>query len=186
MLQDTARLARMVDDLLALARLDETSRPPRRALVDLDEVVYAQVAQLRAAGGSAARVPLRTGGVCAALVAGDADLLSRVVRNLLDNALRYADTQVEVTLTSHDGLVELTVHDDGPGIPAADTERVFRRFERLQDARDRDTGGSGLGLAIVHDAVRTGGGTVTVEPSPRGARLVVRLPSAEVPELAPA
>lgn len=179
MLEDTARLARLVDDLLALARLDETSRPPRRQLVDLDEVVFAQVGQLR----PSARVPLRTGGVSAALVTGDADLLSRVVRNLLDNALRYADSQVEVMLISRDGLVELTVHDDGPGIPQADVERVFRRFERLQDARDRDSGGSGLGLAIVHDAVRTAGGTVTVEPSSRGARLVVRLPSAEVPEL---
>ncbi len=179
MLEDTARLARLVDDLLALARLDETSRPPRRQLVDLDEVVFAQVGLLR----PSARVPLRTSGVSAALVTGDADLLTRVVRNLLDNALRYAESQVEVVLTSHDGQVQLTVADDGPGIPPADAERVFRRFERLQDARDRDTGGSGLGLAIVHDAVCTAGGTVAVEPSARGARLVVRLPSADVPEL---
>ncbi len=185
MLEDTARLARLVDDLLALARLDETSRPHRRELVDLDEVVFTQVAQLRAAGGSAARVTLSTAGVSAALVSGDADLLSRVVRNLLDNAVRYAGSRVEVSLTTHAGQVELVVADDGPGIPAEAAARVFRRFERLQDSRARDTGGSGLGLAIVHDAVLSTGGSVVVAPSERGARLVVRLPSAEVPELVP-
>lgn len=175
LLSDTARLARLVDDLLALARLDESARPHRSELVDLDEVVYTQVAALR----PAARVPLRTAHVSAGLVRGDPDLLTRVVRNLLDNAVRHAATTVDVSLGSTGDVVELVVQDDGPGIPAADAERVFHRFERLQDARDRDSGGSGLGLAIVHDVVALSGGTVEVAPSGSGARLVVRLPAAD-------
>ncbi|MGI8535061.1 MAG: ATP-binding protein [Mycobacteriales bacterium] len=178
MLEDTARLARLVDDLLALARLDETSRVHRHQLLDLDEVVFAQVGQLR----HHARVPIRTTQVCAGLVRGDPDLLSRVVRNLLDNAVRYATTRVEVSLTSVGDAVVLTVADDGPGIPPADAQRVFHRFERLQQARDRDSGGSGLGLAIVHDAVRASGGSVGVEQAGPGARLVVRLPAADAHE----
>lgn len=175
MLADTGRLARLVDDLLALARLDETSRPHRRDLVDLDEVVFEQVGQLR----HLARVPVRTSGVSAGLVRGDPDLLARIVRNLLDNAVRYAATEVVVGLHTVEGHVQLTVSDDGPGIPEADADRVFTRFERLQDSRDRDSGGSGLGLAIVHDAVAAAGGTVRVEPTVLGARLVVRLPAAD-------
>jgi len=178
MLDDTARLARLVDDLLALARLDEHSRPVRRELVDLDEIVFTQVGQLR----HTARVPIRTAQVSAALVAGDFDLLSRMVRNLLDNAVRHATTQVDIAVTGVGDSVELVVADDGPGIPPQDAERVFHRFERLQDARDRDTGGSGLGLAIVHDVVRTSSGTVTVEQIRPGARLVVRLPAAQQPQ----
>lgn len=174
MLADTARLARLVEDLLALARLDERSRPQRADLVDLDEVVFTQVAQLR----PVSRVPLRTAQVSAGLVRGDEDMLTRVVRNLLDNANRHAASQVEVALRTLDDVVELVVADDGPGIPAVDRDRVFRRFERLDAARDRDSGGSGLGLAIVHHAVATHGGTVQVEPSAAGARVVVRLPVA--------
>jgi len=179
--QDTARLARLVDDLLALARLDETSRPHRRDLVDLDEIVFDQVAVLR----PGARVPIRTGQVSAGLVRGDADLLTRVVRNLLDNAVRYAAARVDVALTTTDGQVQLAVTDDGPGIPPEASERVFHRFERLEAARDRDSGGSGLGLAIVHDAVRSNGGSVTVQDASPGARLVVRLPAAEITEPSP-
>jgi signal transduction histidine kinase len=70
------------------------------------------------------------------------------------------------------------VADDGPGIAPEDRERVFRRFTRLDEGRERSTGGSGLGLAIVGEVVAAHGGTATVEDSPRGARMVVRLPAA--------
>ncbi len=175
MLADTERLGRLVDDLLALARLDESPRPRRREPVDLDEVVFEQVRQLRQTD----TVPIRTGAVSAGLVDGDPALLTRVVRNLLDNAARHAATAVDVSLSSVDGQVELAVADDGPGIPAADRLRVFRRFERLDAARARDRGGSGLGLAIVHDAVAVHGGTVEVQDNMPGARMTVWLPAGE-------
>lgn len=80
------------------------------------------------------------------------------------------------TLRVTEGVVELVVADDGPGIEPADRERVFDRFIRLDDARSRDDGGAGLGLAIVREIVLAHGGRVTVGERRGGARLVVRLP----------
>jgi signal transduction histidine kinase len=81
-----------------------------------------------------------------------------------------------VRVTSENGYARITVTDDGPGIPAADRERVFDRFTRLDDARARDAGGSGLGLAIVRELVRRHGGTVTLGDAAPGLRVDVRLP----------
>jgi signal transduction histidine kinase len=171
LLQESDRLTGLVDDLLQLARLD--ARPQLRTRpVDLDEIVYAEVREAR----------LRTGlvidrhAVGAARVAGDADALARVVRNLLDNALRYATTRIDVTLDAFGGVAQLVVADDGPGIPRADRERVFGRFTRLDDARARHTGGAGLGLSIVRDIMTAHHGSTRVEDNRPGARLVVRLP----------
>lgn len=169
---DTGRLATLVDDLLALARLDESRRLRRVVPVDLDEVVFAEVARLRPTTG----LVLDTRVVGAALVHGDPDLLRRVVGNLLANALRHATHRVQVSLSVSDGQVELTVADDGPGIPLAERERVFERFHRLDTARAREQGGSGLGLAIVRDAVHAHGGTVTLQDARPGLLAVVWLP----------
>jgi signal transduction histidine kinase len=172
LLQETERLARLVDDLLQLARLDDRPRL-RLAPVDLDEIVFAEVRQARP------RTPLVIDqhAVGAARVHGDEDALARVVRNLLDNAVRYARTRVEVGLHATDGTARLVVADDGPGIPEADRERVFDRFTRLDDARSRETGGSGLGLAIVRDVVTAHHGRTLVEDNHPGARLIVLLPT---------
>jgi signal transduction histidine kinase len=100
-----------------------------------------------------------------------------MVRNLLDNAVRHANAGVHVELSEADGAVVLVVQDDGPGVPEADRERVFERFVRLETARPHDVGGTGLGLAIVLTVAQRHHGTAVLEPSPRGARFVVRLPS---------
>ncbi|MFD8963568.1 ATP-binding protein [Streptomyces sp. NPDC059568] len=157
-------------------------RQSQRATVDLDEVVLAEVRRQR--GLTATGIDARR--VSAGRVRGDAGALRRVVRNLLDNARRHAAHQVRVALTERDGTVELTVSDDGAGIPPADRARVFERFTRLDEARSREAGGSGLGLAIVGKIVTSHGGSVHADedPSPDngglgGARLVIRLPSAE-------
>ena len=118
---------------------------------------------------------LDTAGVAAATIHGDPEGLARVVRNLLENAVRYARDRVELSLTERDGPVELSVADDGPGVPAAARERVFERFARLDEGRARDTGGTGLGLAIVREVVVAHGGSVTLDGGP-GARFVVSLP----------
>jgi signal transduction histidine kinase len=116
--------------------------------------------------------------VGAGQVCGKAVLLGQVVRNLLDNACRYAASKVSVALHEEADRVELVVDDDGPGIPAADRARVFERFVRLDGARARDEGGSGLGLAIVRKIVDSAGGSVEVGDSPAGgARFTVRLPA---------
>ena len=174
-LADTLRLASLAEDLLVLARLDEYQpRATAGKPVDLAALVTEEVE--RSAGG---RVPVtaRTGGPC--VVTGDPDGLRRLLRNLIDNALRYAKSRVEVAAHREDSEAVLTVSDDGPGIPEADRERAFDRFVRLDDARSRDetqAGGAGLGLAIVRAIARTHDGSAYLEDSTPGLRAVVRIP----------
>ena len=119
-------------------------------------------------------------------MAGDRDAIDRLLVNLIDNAVRYAKSQVTVAVRREDAEVTLTVTDDGPGIPDAGLERAFDRFARLDDARSRDGdegGGAGLGLAIVRATAQAYGGTAHLESgapaaSPPGLRAVVRLPAA--------
>jgi signal transduction histidine kinase len=175
----------MVDELLELARLDETSDGLPDATVDLDDVVIDEV------GRFTDRANLLTDRVSAGRVRGSRSQLERVVRNLLDNAVRHASSTVAVSLgvvslgavqaDTEAGpvpVVRLAVDDDGPGIPEADRERVFERFTRLQEGRGRDAGGAGLGLAMLRAIVERHGGTVTIDTSERlgGARFVVDLP----------
>ena len=164
-LEDTMRLSRLAEDLLALARLDERGGvPARNEPVDLDEVVR-QVVDRYGDARLTACEPVE--------VRGDALDLSRVLTNLLDNAVRHTTATVEVALR-RDGT--LTVTDDGPGVPEEDRERVFNRFTRLDSGRSRDEGGAGLGLAIVRETVRAHGGTVRLEDACPGLRVVVSLP----------
>jgi signal transduction histidine kinase len=180
-LHESERLDELVADLLALAKIDETGgteAPRARGIVDLDEVVLADVARHRSLGHA-----VRAEGVSAARVDGDAVQLQRLVRNLLDNAARHATSVVTVTLGEEGGDAVLRVDDDGPGIPLADRERVFERFARLDEGRTRATGGAGLGLSLVKAVAVSHGGSVEVLEAPvRGARFEVRLPLAEVGE----
>jgi len=112
-------------------------------------------------------------------VLGRRDALARVVRNLIDNASRHAESRVSVSLGDEDGTVELVIADDGPGIAPEDRERVFERFTRLDEGRARDAGGMGLGLAVVRSTVERHRGTVQIDENPpHGARFVIRLPAA--------
>jgi signal transduction histidine kinase len=179
---DVLRLARLAEDLLLLARLDERAGTPRHgATIDLAELSASVVA--RYAG---ARVPVVCPGSAEpCLVSGDRETLGRLLVNLIDNAVRYAKSGVTVTVGREDTEVVLTVTDDGPGIPDADLEGAFDRFARLDDARSRDGeegSGAGLGLAIVRATAQAYGGTAHLEPgdpavSPPGLRAVVRLPA---------
>jgi len=116
-------------------------------------------------------------------VSGDRASLDRLLVNLVDNAVRYAKSEVRVRVGRTGEWAELTVCDDGPGIPEADRERVFDRFARLDDARSRDgdeAGGAGLGLAIVRATAQAYGGTARLDANPAsasGLRAVVRLPA---------
>jgi signal transduction histidine kinase len=126
-----------------------------------------------------ARVAVDLHGVEGGRVLGDPNSLRRLVVNLLDNAERHAGSRIEVTLHQLDHHVELTVADDGPGIPSADRERIFERFARIDEARSRDRGGTGLGLAIARDIAVSHGGSIDVtNRTGGGARFVARLPAA--------
>ncbi|MGW4573752.1 ATP-binding protein [Streptomyces tendae] len=165
---DTVRLQRLAADLLLLARLDAGERPAE-ARVDL-----AALAREAAEGRTAVRVRGAEGPVS---VAGSRGQLGRVLANLLDNAQRHARSSVEVTVRRDGDAVVAAVADDGDGVPAADRERIFERFVRLDAARSRDDGGAGLGLAIARDVAVRHGGTLTVHDAPAGGALFeLRLP----------
>ncbi|MFF5290645.1 sensor histidine kinase [Paractinoplanes globisporus] len=169
---ESTRMARLVEDLLLLARADNDELAVRRQDVDLDDLVYTErerVAELHPGVTVRATVePVR--------VLGDPDALLRVVRNLMENAARHAASTVMVSAGRRDGAAEIVVGNDGPPIPSADRERIFDRFVRLDDSRSRAGGGTGLGLSIARDIVGAHGGTLTVDDLASGAAMRVRLP----------
>jgi signal transduction histidine kinase len=158
------RLESLMDDLLELARLDD---PGYRAVlrdVDLDDIVRAEIARAR----QTANRTIDASGVGSARVRANPRELTRVVRNLLDNAVRHASRRVGVHLDDGQGVVDLIVVDDGPGIPTGLREQVFDRFTRVEEARERDSGGTGLGLAIVRELVLANAGRVWIDDPPAG------------------
>lgn len=171
-LVEVDRMGRLVDDLLVLARLDETDRDMTRQTVDLQQLAADAAAQT-----PNPRVPITVVDGKPADVHGDERALNRVLRNLIDNAVRHASSAVSVQVERYASTVEVTVTDDGPGVPVADRTRIFERFARLDDARSRDAGGTGLGLAIVREIVRAHNARVLVEDAGPGARFVVRFPT---------
>jgi signal transduction histidine kinase len=184
LLTDTDRLARLVDDLLLLARSDAAPPASRLEPVELNALLH-EVAD-RPHEPGVVRVTVAGNGCV--WTPGVPDELRRVVGNLVDNAVRHARTGVEIATIREGDRALLTVTDDGPGIPAADRARVFERFTRLDDSRALDTGGAGLGLAIVRELVRRHGGTVALTDASDdidadgcgpGLRVEVRLPAIE-------
>jgi signal transduction histidine kinase len=176
-LAEDERMEDTVSELLELARVDELEGgTPVASLpeVDLDELVHDETVRDH-------RVLINTTRVSAGRVHGRREQLARVVRNLLDNADRHARTMVAIELHNDPdtGTVELTVDDDGPGIPREDRDRVFDRFTRLDDGRARDAGGLGLGLSMVKAIIEQHEGTVVIDDAPLGgARVTVKLPAA--------
>jgi signal transduction histidine kinase len=173
-LADAEQLQRLIDDLLVLARLDERMPPARSEPVDLDDIVLTVVREL-----GPTDLTIDVSGVSSAQVVGDAGQLTRVVRNVLENAARYGSTVVAVEVAEAGDDAVLTVADDGPGVPPEFRDHIFERFTRADAARPPGSGGSGLGLAIAHELVAAHGGTLTLESNgARGARFVVRFPAA--------
>ncbi len=168
------RMERLVSGLLVLAGSEEGQAPTRRIEVDLDQVAGREAA----AAARRAGATVDAAGVAPVRVMGDPDRLARLVRNLVDNAIRHAASRVWVTTAAVGAQALLTVSDDGPGISPAERERVFERFVRLDEARSRDAGGAGLGLAVARAIARSHGGAVVVaDPRRGGATLEVRLPA---------
>ncbi|WP_446040772.1 sensor histidine kinase [Streptomyces sp. SID1121] len=173
--RQTRRLQALAEDLLLLARLDARTPVVQPSTVDLAALAsrltdqYALTEQpLTLFCDSAGPAPVH----------GNRNEFERLLRNLVDNAVRHATHRVRITVRDQDDWIALSVWDDGPGVPAEDTERVFERFVRLDDARSRDHGGTGLGLAIARDLAAHHGGTLTLTPGSPEACFLLRVPRA--------
>jgi signal transduction histidine kinase len=182
LLRQVDRIARLVDDLLTLARLDEEGLPLEREPVPVASLLNTAAEQARRL--AAAGVDVRVTAPPDLWVSGDPDRLHQVLLILVDNAARATPPQGRITLTAHHqrGAALIIVADTGPGIPAEHQARIFERFYRVDRARSRREGGAGLGLAIAREIVRAHGGEIRVENTPgAGAAITVRLPAGVVP-----
>lgn len=166
------RLGRLVDDLLMLAASDERRDIHRRQAVDLEELLFAEAERLRLQG----TVRVEVSSISAVRVLGDPLQLDRAVRNIVDNAVRHAAGIVEFRLFVDEDVAHLRVSDDGPGIASEDADRLFERFSRLDNSRDRFSGGTGLGLAIVASVMQAHGGNAQFIASSKGATVELTLP----------
>jgi two-component system phosphate regulon sensor histidine kinase PhoR len=175
----SARMERLVTDLLRLARLDARQETLDRVRCDIRHIFTAVITDLSPAiEAKRQRVTIDVQADAAAVEA-DSAKLHDVVRNLVENAANYSPAAAELRLSStrHGGTFSIRVTDSGPGIPADDLTRVFERFYRVDKSRSRP-GGTGLGLAIVKHLVELHGGTVTAANRPEGgAEFTVTLPA---------
>ncbi len=180
--QEATRLASLVQDLLALSRLE--GGPLEHQPVRLDLVVAGEADRLRSRIGELGlRLVLEP--LQEVVVSGAESDLGLMVHNLLDNAIRYtpAGGEVRVTVSSNGAHAVLRIEDTGIGIPSRDLDRVFERFYRVDEARSRETGGTGLGLSIVRHVAESHGGTAGVRSVlGAGSTFTVELPLAAAAE----
>jgi two-component system OmpR family sensor kinase len=165
-LTEMARIERLVDDLLTLARLDEE--------VPLQQGEIPLAPYLRRLAEDESLGEITVGELPTGTLRADPDRLTQVIRNLLVNARRHAGPtgSVEISAEAHGSRLTIRIDDDGPGISPTERERVFDRFHRSEASRARGSGGSGLGLAIARSIVELHGGRIWVEDSRRGGARV--------------
>lgn len=177
---EATRLGRLVQEIVDLSRLQVADTLHEPELVEVDDVLGEALDRVRVAA-DAKHIDLQTGVEPGLTVFGDLELLVTAVANLLTNAVNYSEAHTRIGLGARrlDDLVEITVTDQGQGIPPSEQERIFERFYRVDAARSRATGGTGLGLAIVKHICANHGGDVAVWSEPgRGSTFTMRLPVA--------
>jgi two-component system sensor histidine kinase SenX3 len=183
--QESERLAGITTEIIELSRLQAGDPLTSAERVSVDTVIAQAVERNRVAAESH-RISLVPSGKIRSEVFGDQQLLVTAVHNLIANAIQYSPdgSRIGVGVSTGNGVVEISVTDQGVGIPEGERDRVFERFFRVDTARSRNTGGSGLGLAIVKHVVQNHGGDVRVwSQQGRGSTFTIRLPEAS-PEIA--
>ena len=165
------RLDGLIDDLFWLARSDEHEVEVRRVDVDLDDLLFEEARRVRAMSD----LTVDTSLVSPTRVVGDPALLKRMVRNVVDNATRFATSALRFDAHVEAGEGVVRVSDDGEGLDVAQSARLFERFARSDTARSRRLGGTGLGLAIVSEIVTLHGGSARFVTSDRGATIEMRV-----------
>jgi two-component system sensor histidine kinase SenX3 len=179
MRQEAARLTDLVQDLIMLSRIQAAEPVPDPTPIEIDTVVAEAVDRCRMRA-SARGIELAASGETGMTILGDEDLMVTALRNLLENAVAYSPEQTRVLVSTRRVGVrtaEISVADQGIGIPERDLERIFERFYRVDPARSRATGGTGLGLAIAKHVTVAHGGTITVwSKEGAGSTFTLRLP----------
>lgn len=176
MQRDVAALNALVDDLFLLARIEAGAVPLEYAATDLAEIADEAIEVLRPVAERSS-IRIRLDGDGRAVVNTGAEAVSRVVRNLLDNAIRHAPSGSTITVSVRNGrAATVTIVDEGPGFDPAFVADAFDSFTRADPARERSTGGAGLGLAIARGYVTALGGEIWAEPGP-GGRVGFSLPA---------
>jgi two-component system, OmpR family, sensor histidine kinase SenX3 len=184
MRQEASRLTYLVQDLITLSRIQAAEPVPDPIPVDLSAVVAEALDRCRMKA-SARGIDLVAACDERVMVLGDEDLLVTALRNLLDNAVAYSPERTRVVVSaSRDGIrtAQISVADQGIGIPERELERIFERFYRVDPARSRATGGTGLGLAIVKHVMAAHRGKVTVwSQEGVGSTFTLQMPIASKP-----
>ena len=176
---EASRLSHLVQDVIDLSRLQGDDPLTHAEVVDVDELVQRALEEVRTV---AARqdIEMVTGEPGSGVVYGDPGQLLTALRNLITNAVAYSPSHTRVAIGTRvtEAIVEITVKDQGIGIPVNDLDRIFERFYRVDPARSRITGGTGLGLAIVKHVCQNHGGECTVWSEPGvGSTFTLRLPA---------
>lgn len=180
MLQDVRELQQLVDEILDYARLETGQLPLQLQQINLIELINNVQEKLAPLPGADIRLQLPD----SALLYADGHYLERALQNVLVNAKKYAQQHIQLTLTEHKQHWQISVDDDGPGIPPELRQQILQPFFRIEASRNKQAGGFGLGLAIVQRVVQWHQGSVTVADSAQGgARFVLTLPQRRAAKL---
>ena len=175
---ESKRLSDLVQEIINLSRLQDDDPLKNAKVIDLNEVLLSAIDQ-SGLNAKARNIELIYSEQALARIKGDQSQIAMAISNLIENAINYSPegTRVAVALRVNDGLAEVSITDQGIGIPEKDLERIFERFYRVDPARSRATGGTGLGLSIVKHVVTNHGGDVSVwSVQDAGSTFTIRFP----------
>ena len=178
MQSEARRLSELVQEIINLSRLQSRDPLADAYEVEIDDVIREAIDQSQS-NAESRQIEVTYSNNGSGVVIGDRDQLIMAVHNLIENAINYSPDHTKVSVTSQivDDLIEISVTDQGIGIPESEQERIFERFYRVDPARSRETGGTGLGLSIVKHVTQNHGGEVKVWSKPGvGSTFALRLP----------